>query len=83
MAIKRGLAGLDARLVHLAVVGLDEAVCLLDAALRAARPGDGRISGDQAGAARLARQFGGREAPAMKWPPAKCGTAELTERGNQ
>jgi hypothetical protein len=64
LAIEPGLAGLDARLVHITVVGLDDAVCLLDAALRAARPGDGRISGDQEGAARLARQCGG-------WPRAQ------------
>jgi tetratricopeptide (TPR) repeat protein len=48
------LAGLDARLVDVTVLDDDAAVGLLDAALRAARPEDDRISGDPDAAGRLA-----------------------------
>ena len=41
------LAGLDARLVDVTVLDEDAAVDLLDAALRAARPEDDRITGDR------------------------------------
>ncbi len=53
------LAGLNARLVE--VVGLDKAagVELLDEALRAARPDDDRVTGDQEAAGRVAQMCGG------------------------
>ena len=53
------LAGLGARLVDVTVLDDDAAVELLDAALRAARPDDDRISGDREAAARLAGVCGG------------------------
>jgi tetratricopeptide (TPR) repeat protein len=53
------LAGLDARLVDLTVLGEAAGIELLDGALRAARPDDDRISGDQQNAARLAGVCGG------------------------
>lgn len=48
------LAGLGARLVDLRVLGDDASVELLDAAVRAARPEDGRIRHDREAAGRLA-----------------------------
>jgi len=53
------LAGLDARLVDVTVLDDDAAVALLDAALRAARPGDDRITTDPGDAQRLAGACGG------------------------
>lgn len=59
------LAGLDARLLDVEILSHKDAMSLLDAALRAARPGDSRISDDDddddddAGARRLARACGG------------------------
>jgi tetratricopeptide (TPR) repeat protein len=53
------LAGLDARLVDVMVLGEEAAIALLDGALRAARPEDDRITGDQDAAGRLARVCGG------------------------
>jgi tetratricopeptide (TPR) repeat protein len=53
------LAGLGARLVDVTVLDLETAAGLLDAALRAARPGDDRISGDPGSAGRLAGLCGG------------------------
>jgi hypothetical protein len=53
------LAGLGARLVDLTVFNDDAAVALLDAALRAARPDDNRVSGDMNAAIRLALVCGG------------------------
>ncbi len=53
------LAGLGARLIDLTVLGEQAAVELLDRAVRAARPDDGRITGDPDAAARLARICGG------------------------
>jgi tetratricopeptide (TPR) repeat protein len=53
------LAGLDARLVDLTVLDYEDAISLLDGALRAARPDDDRITGDQEAAGRLAAVCGG------------------------
>jgi tetratricopeptide (TPR) repeat protein len=53
------LAGLGARLIDVTVLGQAAAVQLLDRVLRAARPADDRVSGDQAAAARLAGACGG------------------------
>ena len=53
------LAGLEARLLDITVLDAQAGVVLLDAALRAARPGDDRIGADQAGAVRLAGICGG------------------------
>jgi hypothetical protein len=53
------LAGLGARLLDVTVLDQAAAVRLLDRVLRAARPGDDRVSGDQAAAARLADLSGG------------------------
>jgi len=53
------LAGLGARLIDVTIFDEDASVALLDAALRVARPGDGRISGDLAAARRLAGICGG------------------------
>jgi tetratricopeptide (TPR) repeat protein len=53
------LAGLGARLVDVTVLDPDAAVGLLDAALRAARPDDDRISADPGAAVRLAETCGG------------------------
>jgi tetratricopeptide (TPR) repeat protein len=53
------LAGLGARLLDVAVLDDQASVALLDRALRAARPGDDRVSADRAGAARLAAVCGG------------------------
>jgi tetratricopeptide (TPR) repeat protein len=53
------LAGLGARLVDITVLDDDDAVALLDAALRAARPNDDRITGDAGSAQRLAKACGG------------------------
>jgi tetratricopeptide (TPR) repeat protein len=53
------LAGLGARLLDVAVLGDTAAVTLLDAVLRAARPGDDRITADRGAAARLAAACGG------------------------
>jgi tetratricopeptide (TPR) repeat protein len=53
------LAGLDARLVDVTVLDDDAAVSLLDAAVRAARPGDDRITSDRQAAGRLAGVCGG------------------------
>jgi tetratricopeptide (TPR) repeat protein len=52
------LAGLGARLVDVTVLDDDAAVALLDTALRAAHPGDGRITADPEAAVRLARMCG-------------------------
>jgi tetratricopeptide (TPR) repeat protein len=48
------LGALDARLVDVAVLDADASVALLDAALRLARPDDGRITDDAESAARVA-----------------------------
>jgi len=53
------LAGLGARLVDITVLDEAAAIELLDAALRAARPDDIRVSDDREAAARLARICGG------------------------
>ena len=53
------LAGLGARLVDVTVLDEDGSIELLDAAVRAARPDDDRISGDQEAAGRLAGMCGG------------------------
>jgi tetratricopeptide (TPR) repeat protein len=53
------LAGLDARLVDVTVLDQADSVVLLDAALRAARPGDDRVIGDPDAAGRLAGACGG------------------------
>ena len=53
------LAGLDARLVDVTVLGQEASVALLDAALRAGRPADDRISGDPKVAGWLAGVCGG------------------------
>jgi tetratricopeptide (TPR) repeat protein len=53
------LAGLGARLLDISVLDTDAGVMLLDAALRAARPGDNRISSDAEVARRLVRACGG------------------------
>src|SRR5262249_16850995 len=53
------LAGLGARLLEVTVLGQDQAVGLLDAGLRAARPDDQRISADREAAERLAGVCGG------------------------
>jgi tetratricopeptide (TPR) repeat protein len=53
------LAGLGARLLDVTVLDQAAAVLLLDRVLRTARPGDDRVSGDQAAAARLASLCGG------------------------
>jgi tetratricopeptide (TPR) repeat protein len=53
------LAGLGARLLDVAVLDQEAAVELLDKVVRAARPGDDRISGDEAAAGRLAGACGG------------------------
>jgi len=53
------LAGLGARLVDLTVLDENASLTLLDAALRAARPGDDRITADPMAARRLAAACGG------------------------
>ena len=53
------LAGLGARLVDLTVLDDTDAIDLLDAALRVARPADNRITGDHLAATRLVRACGG------------------------
>jgi hypothetical protein len=53
------LAGLDARLLDLTVLDHADSVALLDTSLRAARPGDDRVTGDRDAAGRLARVCGG------------------------
>jgi tetratricopeptide (TPR) repeat protein len=53
------LAGLDARLVDLTVLGEEAGVELLDGALRAARPDDDRIGSNPEAAGRLAGMCGG------------------------
>ncbi len=53
------LAGLGAQLVDVTVLDEEAAVGLLDTALRAAGPDDGRISSDPVTAMRLVRAFGG------------------------
>ena len=53
------LAGLGARLMDVTVLDEASAIGLLDAALRAARPNDVRVSGNPYGAARLALLCGG------------------------
>ena len=53
------LAGLDARLVDVTVLGETASLVLLEEALRSARPGDDRISSDPNAAERLARMCGG------------------------
>jgi hypothetical protein len=53
------LAGLGARLIDVTVLDQAAAVQLLDQVLRAAHVDDGRVSGDQAAAARLAGMCGG------------------------
>jgi tetratricopeptide (TPR) repeat protein len=53
------LAGLGARLLDVTILDEEAGVELLDVALRAARPGDDRISGDPESAARLAGLCGG------------------------
>ena len=53
------LAGLDARLIDIAVLDGNAAIALLDMALRAARPDDDRISGDRDASVRLADVCGG------------------------
>lgn len=56
---KHTLASLDARLVDIAILDDADGVALLDAALRAMRPEDDRISGDASSAKRLAQICGG------------------------
>ncbi len=53
------LAGLGARLLDVIVLDLDASIDLLDAALRAARPTDDRISGNRDASLRLAHVCGG------------------------
>jgi tetratricopeptide (TPR) repeat protein len=53
------LAGLGARLVDVTVLDDRAAMAVLDRALRAARPGDDRITGDPGAAGRLAGACGG------------------------
>jgi tetratricopeptide (TPR) repeat protein len=53
------LAGLAARLLDITVLAEADAVALVDAALRAARPGDDRISADPVAARELAGVCGG------------------------
>jgi tetratricopeptide (TPR) repeat protein len=53
------LAGLGARLVDVTILDRDASAALLDAALRAARPGDGRITADPGAAGQLAGACGG------------------------
>ena len=53
------LAGLGARLVDVTVLDEEAAIDLLDVALRAARPDDDRIAGDQDAALGVARVCGG------------------------
>jgi tetratricopeptide (TPR) repeat protein len=53
------LAGLGARLLDVTILDQAAAVRLLDRVVRAARPGDDRVSRDQAAAARLAGVCGG------------------------
>jgi tetratricopeptide (TPR) repeat protein len=53
------LAGLGARLVDITVLDEAASIELLEEALRAARPDDDRITGDQQAAARLAGMCGG------------------------
>jgi tetratricopeptide (TPR) repeat protein len=53
------LAGLDARLIDVRALDDGPAIALLNAALRAARPGDARVSGNGDAAGRLARACGG------------------------
>jgi tetratricopeptide (TPR) repeat protein len=53
------LAGLGARLLDVAALDADSGVALLDEALRAARPGDDRVSRDGGAAGRLAGICGG------------------------
>jgi tetratricopeptide (TPR) repeat protein len=53
------LAGLGARLLDITILNIDEGVVLLDAALRAARPEDDRISRNPTAGQRLARACGG------------------------
>jgi hypothetical protein len=67
------LAGLDARLVDLTVLDDTDSSALLDTALHAARPCDGRVSGDPAAAGRLARVCGGLPlAPQRCARPTRC-----------
>jgi hypothetical protein len=54
-----GLAGVGKTALDVTVLDQAAAVRLLDRVLRAARPGDDRVSGDQAAAARLADLSGG------------------------
>jgi len=53
------LGGLGAQLLDVTVLDRAAAVALLDQALRVARPGDNRISGDPAAAERLGQACGG------------------------
>ena len=53
------LAGLGARLLDITVLDRAAAIRLLDQAVRAARPGDDRISGDPVAAGKLAKSCGG------------------------
>ncbi|WP_051967324.1 tetratricopeptide repeat protein [Kitasatospora mediocidica] len=53
------LAMLDARLLDLDILGMDDAVHLLDRVLRLARPGDTRVTDQPADAQRIARLCGG------------------------
>jgi hypothetical protein len=53
------LAGLGARLIDVSVLDDGDAIALVDAALRAARPADDRITGDMPAAGRLAGACGG------------------------
>jgi tetratricopeptide (TPR) repeat protein len=53
------LAGLGARLLDVTVLDAEAAVAVLEAAVRAARPGDDRIANDLAGARRVAGACGG------------------------
>jgi tetratricopeptide (TPR) repeat protein len=58
--LQRGLTGLGAQLVDTTVLDDDAAVTLLDAALRAARPRDSRITDDRGAGRRLAGVCVGR-----------------------
>ena len=57
--LPRGLTGPGAQLVDMTVLDGDAAITLLEAALRAARPRDNRITDDRGAVRRLARLCSG------------------------
>lgn len=79
------LAGLDARLLDVAVLNDPKSIALLDAALRVARPADDRIAGDYSDSERLATACGGLPlalqitAALLKADPT-LGTGELADQ---